>query len=259
MNNLKISNLSLALAALMVTITLIISYYQKLRLNKEIIWSIFRAIVQLIIIGFALRFIFKVNNLFLTILMMIFIVVNAAYNGKKRAHGINHAFLISFVGLFCGTAITVSLMLLTKVMKPAPFQTIPVTGMIAGNAMAAVGLVYSNLNQSFRENSEKIEEMLALGASPKLAAGEIVRQALHFGLQPTIDSVRMYGLVQLPGMMSGLIMAGFDPVEAIKYQILVVFMLFCSTGISTSITGFWAYRQYFDQNWRLTIPKVEKK
>ncbi|BDR58223.1 ABC transporter permease [Xylocopilactobacillus apicola] len=257
MTNLKISNLSLGLAALMVVITLIISYYQKLHLNKEIIWSIFRAIIQLIIIGFALRFIFKVNNFFLTIVMMLFIVVNAAYNGKKRAHGIPHAFMISFVGLFCGTAITVSLMLLTKVMKPAPFQTIPVTGMIAGNSMAAIGLVYSSLYQSFSENSKRVEEMLALGASPKLAAGEIVRQALHFGLQPTIDSVRMYGLVQLPGMMSGLIMAGLDPVEAIKYQILVVFMLFCSTGISTSIAGFWAYKEYFDQNWRLVIPETK--
>lgn len=255
MSQVHISNLSLSLAALMVVITLLISYYQKLKLEKEIIWSIFRAIIQLIIIGFALRFIFKVNHFWLTLLMMIFIVLNAAYNGKKRAKGIKHAFLISFAGLFIGTAVTVSLMILTKVISPAPFQAIPVTGMIAGNSMAAIGLVYANLYQSFTENSAAVEEMLALGASPKLAANEIIRQALHFGLQPTIDSVRMYGLVQLPGMMSGLIMAGLDPVEAIKYQILVVFMLFCATGIAVTITGFWAYRQYFDQDWRLVLPQ----
>lgn len=254
MNHVHISNLSLSLAALMVVITLIISYWQKLKLEKEIIWSIFRSVVQLIVIGFALRFIFKVNNFLLTFLMMIFIVLNAAYNGKKRAKGIKHAYLISFVSLFIGTATTISLMLLTKVISPKPFQAIPVTGMIAGNSMAAVGLVYANLYQSFNENSARVEEKLALGASPKLAANEITRKALHFGLQPTIDSVRMYGLVQLPGMMSGLIMSGLDPVEAIKYQILVVFMLFCSTGISVTIAGFWAYRQYFDKEWRLILP-----
>ena len=145
MNHVHISNLSLSLAALMVVITLIISYWQKLKLEKEIIWSIFRSVVQLIVIGFALRFIFKVNNVLLTFLMMIFIVLNAAYNGKKRAKGIKHAYLISFVSLFIGTATTIGLMLLTKVISPKPFQAIPVTGMIAGNSMAAVGLVYANL------------------------------------------------------------------------------------------------------------------
>jgi putative ABC transport system permease protein len=142
-------------------------------------------------------------------------------------------------------------LVLTGVLKFEPYQMIPVTGMVAGNSMTAVGLVYRSLNQQFRDQREQVFERLALGADAKLAAGDIFREAIRTGMQPTIDSVRTYGLVSLPGMMSGLIMAGVDPIHAIKYQIMVVFMLLSATGISSVFASYRAYRRFFNDHLQL--------
>ncbi|MDR3190860.1 MAG: iron export ABC transporter permease subunit FetB [Lactobacillaceae bacterium] len=255
MNNaIDVSNWSLALAVILVVISLGISYKEKLRLEKDTLISVVRAIVQLIIVGFILKFIFNVDNVFLTFAMMIFIIFNAARNGKKRAQGIPGAFGIAWWALLLSTTITMSILVLTGVLKFEPFQLIPVTGMVAGNSMTAVGLVYRSLNQMFHDQHEEVFERLALGASPKLAAGHIAREAIRFGMQPTIDSVRTYGLVSLPGMMSGLIMAGVDPVHAIKYQIMVVFMLLSATGISSVFASFMAYKKFFNNEWQIVMP-----
>ena len=189
-SQINVSNWSLALAFILVVISLVISYRQKLKLEKETIISVVRAIVQLIIVGYLLKFIFNVDNWLLTLIMQLFIIYNAARNGKKRSQGIPGAFVISWWGLLLSTTITMSILVLTGVLKFEPYQMIPVTGMVAGNSMTAVGLVYRSLNQQFRDQQGQVFERLALGASPKLAAGEIVREAIRTGMQPTIDSVR---------------------------------------------------------------------
>ena len=253
-DQINVSNWSLALAFLLVVISLGISYHQKLKLEKETIISVVRAIIQLIIVGYLLKFIFHLDNWFVTIVMQLFIVYNAARNGKKRSQGIPKAFWISWWGLLLSTTITMGILVLTGVLKFEPYQMIPVTGMVAGNSMTAIGLVYRSLNQQFRDQQGQIFERLSLGATPKLATGNIVRDAIKTGMQPTIDSVRTYGLVSLPGMMSGLIMAGVDPVHAIKYQIMVVFMLLSATGISATFASYLAYRRFFNERWQLKLP-----
>jgi putative ABC transport system permease protein len=249
----NVSDWSLVLAVVLVVISLVISYWQKLGLEKDTVISVIRAVVQLIIVGYLLKFIFKLDNVLVTLAMQLFIVYNAARNGKKRSQGIPGAFAISWWALLLSTTVTMSILVLTGVLKFEPYQMIPVTGMVAGNSMTAVGLVYRSLNQQFRDQREQVFERLALGANPKLAAGDIFREAIRTGMQPTIDSVRTYGLVSLPGMMSGLIMAGVDPIHAIKYQIMVVFMLLSATGISSVFASYRAYRKFFNERWQLDI------
>lgn len=253
-SQINVSNWSLALAFVLVVISLGISYRQKLGLEKDTIISVARAIIQLIIVGYLLKFIFNLDNWLVTIVMQLFIVYNAARNGKKRSQGIPGAFYISWWGLLLSTTVTMSILVLTGVLKFEPYQMIPVTGMVAGNSMTAVGLVYRSLNQQFRDQQGQVFERLALGGSPKLAASSIVHEAIRTGMQPTIDTVRTYGLVSLPGMMSGLIMAGVDPIHAIKYQIMVVFMLLSATGISSVFASFMAYRKFFNEHWQLQLP-----
>ncbi|CAH1850096.1 ABC transporter permease [Convivina intestini] len=251
----EISNLSLGLAFVMVVISLVISYQQKLGLEKETLISVARAIVQLIVVGYLLRFVFHVNNLVLTITMMSFILCNASYNGEKRARGISHSLRISFVALLLGGGTTMLLLVLTGAIKPVPWQLVPVTGMVMNNAMIAVGLVYRSLGQMYTDQKNQVFERLALGANPKEASGDIIKQAIKFGMQPTIDSIKTLGLVSLPGMMSGLIMAGVEPVLAIKYQIMVTFMILSSTALSSVYASYAAYKRFFDENWVLQLPK----
>ncbi|CAH0253918.1 iron export ABC transporter permease subunit FetB [Erwinia aphidicola] len=245
MNQHNITNESLALALVLVLIALLVSKKERLGLEKDIVWSVARAIVQLVIVGYVLKYIFDLNNRWLTILMVLFICVNAALNAKKRSRAIDHGFVISFIAITLGTTLTLAILLLSGAIEFMPMQVIPISGMIAGNAMVAVGLCFSNLNQRFSDNRQKVEEMLSLGASAKLASGSIVRDSIRAAMIPTVDAAKTVGLVSLPGMMSGLIFAGIDPVKAIKYQIMVTFMLLGTASLSTIVAGYLAARRFY--------------
>ncbi|PIJ55320.1 iron export ABC transporter permease subunit FetB [Erwinia sp. OLMDLW33] len=245
MNQHNITNESLALALVLVLIALLVSKKERLGLEKDIVWSVARAIVQLVIVGYVLNYIFDLNNRWLTILMVLFICVNAALNAKKRSRAIDHGFVISFIAITLGTTLTLAILLLSGAIEFMPMQVIPISGMIAGNAMVAVGLCFSNLNQRFSDNRQKVEEMLSLGASAKLASGSIVRDSIRAAMIPTVDAAKTVGLVSLPGMMSGLIFAGIDPVKAIKYQIMVTFMLLGTASLSTIVAGYLAARRFY--------------
>ncbi|MBN7121425.1 iron export ABC transporter permease subunit FetB [Erwinia billingiae] len=245
MNQHNISNESLGLALILVLIALLVSKKEKLGLEKDIVWSIARAIVQLIIVGYVLKYIFDLNNRWLTVVMVLFICINAALNARKRSRNIGNAFLLSFIAITVSTTLTLVILVLSGSIEFMPMQVIPISGMIAGNAMVAVGLCYSNLNQRFTDNRQKIQEMLSLGASIKTASGRLIRDSIRAAMIPTVDAAKTVGLVSLPGMMSGLIFAGIDPVKAIKYQIMVTFMLLGTASISTIIAGYLAYRRFY--------------
>jgi putative ABC transport system permease protein len=155
MNQPSITNESLGLSMILVAVAILISHREKLALEKEIIWSMCRAVVQLIIVGYVLKYIFDLNNEILTVLMVLFICFNAAYNAQKRSKYIDHAFTISLIAITTGTLLTLVVLVLTRSITFTPMQVIPISGMIAGNAMVAVGLCYNNLGQRFNRSSRK--------------------------------------------------------------------------------------------------------
>ncbi|WP_336748809.1 iron efflux ABC transporter permease subunit FetB [Pantoea vagans] len=258
MNQHNISDTSLLLSLTLVVIALLISQKEKLGMGKDIVWSTCRAIVQLVIVGFVLKSVFDVNNSWLTVLMVLFICVNAAINARKRGRNIDNAFAIAFTSIFSGTVITLTILVLSGAIAFVPMQVIPISGMIAGNAMVAVGLCFSNLNQRFNDNHQKIMEMLSLGASVKLASGRIIADSIRTAMIPTVDAAKTVGLVSLPGMMSGLIFAGIDPLKAIKYQIMVTFMLIGTASLSTIIAVWLSYRQFYNARAQLKISVTKR-
>ena len=249
--NLVVSNQGLALAFILVLVTMGIAYREKLQVNRDIIVSVLRAIVQLVLVGYLLKYVFRVNNYLLTIVLALIIVFNASYNAMKRSQGITHAFRNSFLAIFVSTGVTLTVLIAVGTIKMVPSQLIPITGMIASNAMVAIGICYRNLNQAFRDQRQQILERLALGADLKEASLPILRETIKIGIQPTIDSAKTVGIVSLPGMMSGLIFAGVDPVRAIKYQIMVTFMLLSTTGIASLIATYLAYKSFYNERKQL--------
>ena len=137
-------------------------------------------------------------------------------------------------------------------------QVIPIAGMVAGNAMVAVGLCYNNMGQRFSSEQQQIQEKLSLGATPKMASARLIRDSIRAALIPTVDSAKTVGLVSLPGMMSGLIFAGIDPVKAIKYQIMVTFMLLSTASLSTIIAGYLTYLKFFNARHQLVVTQLKK-
>jgi putative ABC transport system permease protein len=254
MNANDISIPSLLLTSSLVLVTLFFSYWQRLKLEKDILIGVARAVVQLVLVGFVLEYVFGFRNPLFTTLLLLFMIFNAAVNAAKRGKAVKNGLAISFVSILCGAVATLAVLLLSGIIAYEPDQIIPVSGMIVGNAMVALGLCYRQITADYRNKREEVETKLALGADIMPSSIEIIRDAIRTGMQPTIDSAKTLGIVSLPGMMTGLILAGASPLQAIKYQIMVTFMLLSTTAISSFLACYLSYRGFFNRRKQLEIP-----
>ncbi|HFI0054920.1 TPA: iron export ABC transporter permease subunit FetB [Streptococcus suis] len=243
--NVSVDNLSLALVFGLVLVAMGISQKEKLGLTKDIFMAVVRTVLQLIFVGYILKFIFQASNVFLSLAMVLIILYNASVQANKRNPNSKKSLLHPFLALLTSTGLTLTILILSGAIQFIPSQVIPISGMLASNAMTAIGLSYRAMYKSFTDNRQQVLEKLSLGATVKLASQDILREAIKTGMQPTIDSAKTVGLVSLPGMMSGLIFAGVDPVHAIRYQIMVMFMLLSATSLASVIASYAAYQTYF--------------
>ncbi|HFI0791533.1 TPA: iron export ABC transporter permease subunit FetB [Streptococcus suis] len=243
--NVSVDNLSLALVFGLVLVAMGISQKEKLGLTKDIFMAVVRTVLQLIFVGYILKFIFQASNVFLSLAMVLIILYNASVQANKRNPNGKKSLLHPFLALLASTGLTLTILIFSGAIQFIPSQVIPISGMLASNAMTAIGLSYRAMYKSFTDNRQQVLEKLSLGATVKLASQDILREAIKTGMQPTIDSAKTVGLVSLPGMMSGLIFAGVDPVHAIRYQIMVMFMLLSATSLASVIASYVAYKTYF--------------
>ena len=248
-----LSNESLLMATVLIAMAVIVSYQQKMRLEVEILHSALRAVVQLVVVGYVLHFIFGADHPLFTGGVLLVMLISAAINGGKRGSGIKHASWIAGASIGIGAVLTLAVLLGANVLSFTPYQMIPVGGMVMSGAMVAVGLCFRQIITSFKRRQQEIQIKLALGATPMQSCKAILREALIFSLEPTIDSAKTLGIVALPGMMTGLILAGMSPMEAIKYQIIVIFMTFSTVSIAIAIAGYLSCRQFFNMKEQLIL------
>ena len=242
---------ALILSSVILIIPIMISYKEKLELNRDIIISMLRAIIQLLVIGYVLDFIFGLDKLIYTAVLVLVMIFNAAINTRKKGFLIENQVLISFISISIGTVATLGILIGSKAIEHTPNEVIPVAGMIISNSMVAIGLSYRNLVNNFKNNSIAVEVKLSLGASIKEASAEIIRESIKISIMPTIDSAKTLGIVSLPGMMTGLILAGSSPVVAVKFQIMVTFMILSSSSIATIIATYLSYKKFFNDRKQL--------
>lgn len=254
------SNTALGLTALLLVIPIIISYKEGLHIIKDLIVATVRAVVQLIILGFLLHYIFKINDKWLLVLCVFVIIVNASWNTISRSSPVmHHVFLISFVAIFVGTALPLAGTIATGAIQFTANEVIPIGGMLANNGLIAINLAYQNLDRAFVQDGTNIESKLSLAATPKLASKGAIRESIRLAILPTIDSVKTYGLVSIPGMMTGLIIGGVPPLQAIKFQLLVVFIHTTATIMSALIATYLSYGQFFNARHQLVARNTDVK
>lgn len=254
------SNTALGLTALLLVIPIIISYKEGLHIIKDLIVATLRAVVQLIILGFLLHYIFKINDKWLLILCVLVIIINASWNTISRASPVmHHVFWISFLAIFIGTALPLAGTIATGAIQFTANEVIPIGGMLANNGLIAINLAYQNLDRAFVQDGTNIESKLSLAATPKLASKGAIRESISLAIVPTIDSVKTYGLVSIPGMMTGLIIGGVPPLQAIKFQLLVVFIHTTATIMSALIATYLSYGQFFNARHQLVARNTDVK
>ncbi|ALP90625.1 MULTISPECIES: ABC transporter permease [Clostridium] len=244
---------SLILSSVLIGIPVFISYKEKLSMEKDILISIVRAIIQLVIAGYLLEFFFEVDNKFITVILLLIMIINASYNAGKKFGKLKKAVFISCIAMIIGTGVTLSVLILSGSLEFKPQDIIPTGGMIVSNSMVAIGLAYRNLNNEFNDKKMEVEIKLALGADIREASHDILKESIKTGLVPVIDSAKTLGIVSLPGMMTGLILGGASPIVAIKYQIMVTFMILSSAAISTLICVYMGYKSFFNKRMQINL------
>lgn len=240
------SNWALVMTGAFIIITLAISYHQKVKLEKEILIGAVRAALQLTLIGYVLLWVFGADSWLFIGLMVLIMIAVATQNAAKRGAGIKKAWLPIAVALTSTELFSIGLMLALGILKPSAKEIIPVSGMIIGNAMVVSGLFINRLLSEVKNRRGEVLEILSYGATARQSLTFILRDSVKAGMIPTIDAMKTMGLVQLPGMMTGLILAGADPLQAVKYQILIVFALTSTAALTTLILGRLIYPRLFN-------------
>lgn len=244
MSELSADPKSLALSAVLVGVALCVSWKEGLGLEKDMIYSVLRMVVQLFLVGYLLTGILRLDNPWLTLVMVVLILGNAAWNAKNYGKGLPHIFRDCLLAILLSTVVSLGILLLTGNIQWTPSQMIPITGMIAGSAMKALGLALSNLKQEVTDNEQKILERTALGAGWQQAGKPVIQGTISRSMQPTLDTIKTLGIVTLPGMMSGMMFAGISPEKAILYQLMVYFMILSASSISCFLVTRMAYPKY---------------
>ncbi|HHW43203.1 iron export ABC transporter permease subunit FetB [Desulfofundulus thermobenzoicus] len=252
------SNTALVSTLAMVLVAVLLSLWQQLRLERDLLVGTVRTFVQLLAIGYVLAFVFQQDRWYFTAGVLLLMTLVATHNAAGRGKGVPGIFWRVMLAIGLGETVTLGIMLLLHIIEGTPRFVIPVAGMIVGNAMVAAGLVLNRFQADIRQRRPEVEAALALGASPRQAVEGVLQTAVKGGMIPTIDSMKTVGLVALPGMMTGSILAGADPLLAVKYQIMVMLMLSSATALSSITLGFILYPAYFNQAEQLVIPVAVK-
>lgn len=234
-------------------LAVIVIRYQQLGLEKEMTMGVVRAVIQLTIVGYVLAYVFAAQHVTYMVLMLIFMIGVATINAAKRGQGINGAVWIVLLSISLSEIITLAMLLGLKIIPGTPQYVISLSGMIIGNCMIASSVTLNRLGSEFKLRQGEVELALTLGADAKRASLPMIKAAIKAGMIPTIDAMKTVGLVQLPGMMTGQILAGADPVQAVRYQILVLFVLTGATSVATLMVVLLGYRQFFTKFAQLKV------
>ncbi len=244
-----VSWLDLLLALGLILIAAGISRWQSLGLVKDFVIGAIRTIVQLVLVGYILVYIFAVDRWYLTLtalLLMLTVATLAASRRKKKAS--RELPWITASAMLIGSAFTL-IYVTTLVVRVRPWHDprylIPIFGMIVGSAMNGASIAIERLASEMESRAGEIEAYLALGANYRQATEQAVRQALRASMIPTVNGLMVVGIVTLPGMMTGQILAGESPLTAIRYQIVVVFMQAAAVAVTTSMVTLWYRKTFF--------------
>ena len=247
---------TLSLTLIFVLIPFILSKTLKLGLEKDITIATVRSVIQLLIIGYVLHFIFGTDSVIYILLMITVMVVAATLNARKKGAGIPGITWKIAVTLITVEVVTQGVLLGLNIVPATPQFIIPISGMMIGNAMVLSILFLNRFRAELEANEDEIELVLSLGGTPKQAVHRHLIRAIKASMIPTIEAQKTIGLVQLPGMMSGQIIGGADPIQAVQFQILIIFALLTCATLASIILGFLIYPTLFNEHMqRLAVLK----
>jgi putative ABC transport system permease protein len=241
----------LAASLVLVAVALAIGWRLRLRIQRDLVVSVVRAFAQLIAVGAALAIVIEPKTpLVWSWLWVVGIVVFAAATTRRRAPAVPGLFWISLVANGASAAIGFAVAFGLGMFPVEGRTLVPVAGMLVGNSMKSAIVVAERLVEALSEGRPEVEARLALG-QPWSASRPIVRGVLRTALSPQIENTKALGIVFLPGAMTGLILAGVDPVDAVLVQLALMYLILGGVATTTAVTALGAVRRLFTADHRL--------
>jgi UDP-glucose/iron transport system permease protein len=234
-----------AASLVLVAMAAAISFWRRADLEEDIGIAVVRSMVQLIAIGYVINAIFETDSVLLALGLISVMVVFGAFTARRRAHKVPDAFWPLLVALAVAGAATLGLVVALGIFDATPRYLVPVGGMVIGNSMTAAAVALNRLGDEMTDRAREIEATLALGATATLAAAPYVRRSLRSGMIALIDSTKTTGLIFFPGTMVGMLLAGADPTDAVRLQLILLYVLLGSVALAGLIATTLAYRNFF--------------
>ncbi|MEH7388016.1 iron export ABC transporter permease subunit FetB [Bacillus sp. JJ1521] len=241
------STLALVIALIFVLIPIFLSKNFNLGLEKDTTIAVVRSIIQLFAVGYILKFVFDTESLIYIFLMVVVMIVAATQNARKKGKGIKGITWKIAATLVFMEVLTQAILLGFHITPATAQYIIPISGMVVGNSMVLAILFLNRFTAEVDTHQEQTELILSLGGTPKQAIHTQLITSIKASMIPTIESQKTIGLVQLPGMMSGQIIAGASPVQAVQFQLLVLFLLLTTAAVTSIMLGFLSYPTLFNQ------------
>jgi putative ABC transport system permease protein len=234
-----------AATLVLVAIAAAISFWQKADLEEDIAIAAARSFVQLTAIGYVIKLIFEADTIWLVLALLAVMVLFGALTARSRAKKVPGAFWPLLIALAVAGASTLGLVVALGVFSPTARYLVPVGGMVIGNAMTASAVALNRLGDEVVDSRARIEATLALGATAHEAAIPFVRRALRSGMITLVDSTKTTGLIFFPGTMVGMLLAGANPTDAVRLQLILLYALLGSVSIAALVATGLAYRNFF--------------
>lgn len=257
---LRIDLVQLGLAACLIAVNVGLSWALRLGLGRSLVIASVRMSAQLLLVGLVLDWVFGLDDplpvLGVAMVMATLAAVSAVQRTRRRFAGVYWDAFVSVVG----AAFLVTGVAVVGIVRVDPWfeaqYAIPLLGMVLGNVLNGISLALDRFTEGVVGRREWIETALSLGASRWEAAHDLVRDALRVGMIPTINSMMVMGIVSLPGMMTGQILAGAAPADAVRYQIVIVFMIAAAAALGGTGVTLLAFRRLFDTRHRLRSDRL---
>ena len=233
------------------------SFANRLGLGRDLLVGTVRAFAQLFLMGYVLKFVFELKTPWLVLLMFCFMAAAAVHTirGRVKERSVSYVLptFLSMVTTYALIATTVTGVIVGAKPWWTPQYFIPLAGMIMGNSMNAISICLDRLFSDLRSKRNQVEMKLALGADYREATQDILAAAMRAGMIPSVNALMAVGLVSLPGMMTGQILAGTDPMTAIRYQLVVMLMMVASTSMGALLVSNLVRKRCFTKGQQLIL------
>jgi len=240
----SISWADVALAFCLVAVAVVVSRIRQVGLEGDLLVATFRSFAQLLAIGYVLDYVFKGHG-GLTLVVLAVMVSTATFTSGRRGRRVPGHYVISAASIGFAAASTLGVLVLLGIVPTAARAVIPLGSMIIASAMNTTSLVMVRLRDDLASHRREVEARLSLGQTSHQAAAPWHRSAMRTAMLPTIDQTKVVGLVALPGAMTGMILAGASATQAIRLQLVVMYMLLGGNGFAALVAGEATVRRLF--------------